>query len=93
MRTVSIRCPEREIERLHLIADRRNTYVACADMDFIWSLKDVHEIERMWKVGFPLHIIAQSFQRDFDETGFLIADRSRKGKIGNRPGGAFGMGM
>lgn len=68
---------------------RQKIYIACEEVDMIWSEKDVEHFRNMWKEGKTILQIADFFKRDPDEIGLLIIDQSRKGLIKNEkePGG------
>lgn len=69
---------------------RVSIYLACEEMDFIWSREEVKEIDKMWNEGIEVRSIANKVQRDPDELLILIIDRARKGHITRRTGGLFG---
>lgn len=73
-----------------LIDRRRNTYIACEDMDFLWDEWDIYRVDEMWMDGFPITSIAEEMDRDPDEVLVLIIDRARKGQITARKGGILG---
>jgi len=63
---------------------RRNTVIACEEMDFLWERKEVREFRKLWKRGFSLYYMAQHFERDIDEVFMLVLDQSKKGMIDPR---------
>ena len=63
---------------------RRNTYVACQELNFIWDLVDVIRFDQMWKDGLSIIEIAEKFDRDPDEIVILIIDRAQQFKIKSR---------
>ncbi|GAB7387398.1 hypothetical protein BSNK01_12340 [Bacillaceae bacterium] len=81
------------LEEFYMQQSRRNIYVACEDMDFVWDERDVEEFDRMWQEGFSIWDIARAFNRDPDEVALLAMDRARKRKIKKRKNGVFGRRM
>lgn len=73
-----------------MTARRTAIYVACEDMDFVWSRTEVFQFDQAWKRGESITEIADSLDRDCDEVALLAIDRGRKGHIKARPGGVFG---
>jgi hypothetical protein len=77
------------IENDYLRVKRLFTYIALEDIDFIWSLEDVHEFDEMWKHGIKkgksseelIKEIAEYFGRTHEEIAVLVMDRGMKGKI------------
>lgn len=72
------------------LSERRDRYIACEQMNFIWSLPDVWAIDDMWRKGVSLVEMAQKIDRDPDEVFILLMDRIRTNKLHARPGGMFG---
>ena len=70
--------------------DDVSDYIALEELDFLWSLQDVKAFDRMWEQGLSVYEIAKALNRDPDEIAVLAIDRARKGKIGQRKGGAYG---
>jgi hypothetical protein len=77
------------IENNYLRVKRLFTYIALEEIDFIWSLEDVHEFDEMWKHGIKqgktaeelIPEIAEYFGRTHEEIAVLVMDRGMKGKI------------
>lgn len=73
---------------------RNNLYIALGEdgvnIDFIWDLDEVLEFDRLWEEGYCLWDIAHHFGRRYDDVLVLALDRSIRGKISVRPGGAYG---
>jgi hypothetical protein len=65
-------------------------HIALEELNFLWELTDVEEVEKMWNMGIPITFIADNFERDIDEVALLIMDRVRAGIIQPRKGGVFG---
>jgi fructose-1,6-bisphosphatase/sedoheptulose 1,7-bisphosphatase-like protein len=78
---------EKDLQNLHLVEQRRTLYIACEDMDFVWSEKDVSRFDFFWNNGLGIEKIAKRLKRDIDEVVILIMDRARKGYIKPRKGG------
>ncbi len=60
---------------------RRNTVIACEEMDFIWEQKEVREFRKLWRRGYSLYYMSEYFERDIDEVFMLVLDQSKKEKI------------
>lgn len=69
---------------------RKNIYLACEDMDFVWSDQQVALFDRMWEQGLSVWEIAEQFKRDPDDVAILAIDRARQEFIEPREGGAYG---
>ena len=71
-------------------------HICLADLDFSWYPHEVEQVADLWRQGVPLIDIAVRMDRRrqyaVDETGILIWDMARSGKVGKRPGGVFGTG-
>ena len=67
-----------------------NDYIACFDLDFSWSEKQVKRVIAYWNSGYHIAEIAKKVDRIIDEVAILIIDLVRKEKITERPGGVFG---
>jgi hypothetical protein len=78
------------IENLHMTEKRQKVYIALEDLDFIWDIRQVRELDEMWRRGFSLQYMAEYFDRDPDEVALLLMDRLRRGRIRPRKGGIFG---
>ncbi len=68
-------------------------YTALGDgnFDFTWYPHEVTDIIRMWEKGRHISDIAEAVDRDTDEVAVLIIDLARKGKIGYRENGVYGI--
>jgi hypothetical protein len=62
-------------------------YIACEEMDFIWSLDQVDVFKRMWKNGADIIEISETLNRDPDELALLIISLARINAIAPRDGG------
>lgn len=80
----------KQIEKYYLKEERDEVYVAGADIDFIWSMKQVRLFRKRWKENIPLDKIAEELGRDIFDVEELALDQSRKGRIKKRRGGAYG---
>lgn len=80
----------KQIESCYLKEERDEVYVAGADIDFIWSMKQVRLFRKRWKENVPLDEIAAELGRELYDVEELALDQSRKGRIKKRPGGAYG---
>lgn len=68
---------------------RKNVYICCEEMDFIWSMKEVLEFDMAWNHKKNqgknqmeiINELAEYFDRDPDEIGLLAIDRAKKGRI------------
>lgn len=80
----------RSIENYHMTERRQEVYIALEDLDFIWDIRQVLELDEMWRRGFSLQYMAEYFNRDPDEVAILLMDRLRRGRIRPRKGGIFG---
>jgi hypothetical protein len=70
---------------------RINIYLACEEMNFAWSNKEVRNFEKMWLEGMGLKQIAEQLKRDPDEVLILVIDRARRNKrIAARSNGVHG---
>lgn len=71
--------------RKTLLADpnerRINLYIACEQMNFFWSERQVSKFKQLWDSGESIQSIAKHFKRDPDEVGLLVIDQAKKGNI------------
>jgi hypothetical protein len=72
---------------------KEKPYEACADLHRNWYPDEITRFIKMWNAGHCITKIAAEFKRDVDEVALLIIDRKRKGRIEDRPGGAYGRGL
>ncbi|UOF90822.1 helix-turn-helix domain containing protein [Fodinisporobacter ferrooxydans] len=82
--------PVKLIATSHMTQERKQLYIALEDMDFIWDMKDIERVERMWEDGISIQAMSRRLDRDTDEIAVLIIDRVRKEKIKPRREGVFG---
>jgi hypothetical protein len=80
----------KRMEEYHQKVKRADIYIACEDLDFIWDINDVLQIDELWKRGKSLEYITNFAERDADEVFLLLLDRIRNGFIQERKGGIFG---
>jgi hypothetical protein len=67
-------------------------YEACADLNRKWYSDEITRFIKMWSAGNCVTLIAKELKKDVDEVALLIIDQKRKGRINDRPGGAYGKG-
>lgn len=60
---------------------RQKIYIACEEVNMIWSENEVSDFQKLWKEGRSIQQIAAHFKRDPDEIGLLVIDQARKGHI------------
>lgn len=80
----------KQVARMHF-KKTGQTYVACEQMDFLWSKEEVFDFECMWHEGRTLDEMARYFKRTQEEILLLAVDRGTKGKIKQRKGGIIGV--
>jgi hypothetical protein len=79
------------MEGMHCREDRRNIYLACEELNFVWDLEEVIRFDERWKAGASLLDLAEEFGRKTEEVALLIIDRAKRGKIYPRANGVFGL--
>lgn len=67
------------------------TYIACEDLDFIWTEEEVFDFQCQWADGVTLEDLVQYFGRTQEEILILALDLGLKGKVRPRKGGLIGM--
>ncbi|MGG3572842.1 hypothetical protein ABES80_10205 [Bacillus gobiensis] len=65
-------------------------YIALENADFAWREDQVKEIDRLWKEGTSLDVIAKLMGRSTRDVFILIYDRLDTGKLPSRKGSIFG---
>jgi hypothetical protein len=78
------------IEKNHMRKRRATTYIALEEVDFIWSIREVIEFDRLWRDGYSIEYMADYFDRKPLEVLLLALDRAEKGKIKQRENGIWG---
>ena len=78
------------LERQYLKNRYGESYIACEDLDFIWTNDEVEEFDLMWMAGKTLLEISSYFKRTQEEVLILALDRGTKKKINPRKGGLLG---
>jgi hypothetical protein len=68
-------------------------YEACADLNRNWYPDEITRFIKMWNAGDCITRIAAELKKDVDEIVLLVIDQKRRGRIEERPGGAYGRGM
>lgn len=66
------------------------TYIACEQLDYSWSRKDLHELVEMWRLGVPVEYMSQHFDRPDEECAIILMDLAMHGVIQKRDGGVLG---
>lgn len=77
------------IEGRYLQKARKSLYIACEELDYFWSVKEVLEFEMAFKYKKNegknqfeiINELAEYFGRDPDEVLILFVDRARKGRL------------
>lgn len=77
------------LETAYLKQRRRQLYIACEDLDFVWSLSELRKFREMWNEGYSIVDIADELDRPQEEVAILILDQSNKGNIQPRKNGIF----
>lgn len=62
-------------------------YVACEEMDFIWTGDQVEDFKRLWRDGIDIASISEILARDPDEVALLIISLARSNTITPREDG------
>jgi hypothetical protein len=78
------------IEKRYLKAERLYTYIALEEINFLWSLSEVHEFDQLWNDGYSIEYMAEYFNRKPIEILILALDRAEKGMIKRRKNGIWG---
>lgn len=65
-------------------------YIACEEMNFMWTNEEVKAMTEMWDAGISVVDMANYFKRTPEETLLLIIDRNKKGRLKTRKRGIFG---
>lgn len=66
------------------------TYLACEDMNFMWTRQQVKDFRILWEEGRSLDELARYFRRSQEEILILALDLGVKNKIKPRKGGLIG---
>lgn len=69
---------------------RKKIYIALEEIDFNFDTFEVKKVINEWRSGLSIHEIAESIDRDIDETFLLLFDLAKKEKIEKRKGGIWG---
>jgi len=70
--------------------ERRATYIALEELNFLWDEDDVLKFREMWEEGLSLPDIAKQLKRKKNEVAVLILDQAEEKKIKPRKGGLWG---
>lgn len=65
-------------------------YIACEQYNFEWTKPDLDRFRTLWKSGCHIEDMAKKLNRRPAEVAMLIIDQADRGKIGKRPGAAYG---
>lgn len=66
------------------------TIIALEDVNFLWNIRDVKQVEHWWNNGESIWSIGKKLNRDPDEVAILLMDMIRRNLISYREGGAWG---
>jgi hypothetical protein len=67
-------------------------YEVCTDMNRNWYQDEITRFIKMWNAGDCITEVAAELKKEVDEVALLVIDQKRKGRIEDRPGGAYGRG-
>lgn len=67
--------------------ERNKLYIACENVDFIWSDKDIRIFKRMWNDGKPFLDICKRLGRPQKDVQMLMIDLAEKDQIKQRKRG------
>lgn len=62
-----------KLEKAYCKRKRGETYTACENVDFQWSLKEVNEFINLWQSGVSLVGLSQRFVRSETDIAVLIS--------------------
>lgn len=78
------------LERAYLKKEFGVRHIACENLDFSWTRKEVRQFRELWNGGISITDIAKFLKRREEEVAILIIDQSLSGRIGPRKGGILG---
>ena len=67
------------IESRYLTKSSNRIIVACEDLNFVWSDKEVRDFRYLWRKKMPIQDIAAYFKRTNEEVAILVFDQGLKG--------------
>ena len=79
-----------QLEAAYLRNKCGQSYIACEDLDFIWTKEEVFDFECRWDDGASLKELARYFRRSQEEILILALDLGLKERIRPRQGGLMG---
>ncbi|WP_062105230.1 hypothetical protein [Bacillus niameyensis] len=80
----------KSMETRYLTYAPGESYIACQDVDFGWTMKKTLEFEKLWRKGKTLHEMSKHFRRPPVEILMIAVDRAMLGHIEEREGGLLG---
>lgn len=69
------------LENRFMTKQRRATYIALEELNFVWDEDEINVFIKLWKEGADFRLIAEHFDRDQDEIALLLMDLARKGRV------------
>lgn len=91
--SIALESENRSIGRLesHYLRNKAGqTYLACEEMNFVWTRQQVKDFRILWGEGRDLDELARYFRRSQEEILILALDLGVKNKIKPRKGGLIG---
>lgn len=79
-----------KVYKSRIAVERRVTYIALENLNFLWDEDEVLKFREMWEEGLSLPAIAKKLRRKQNEVAVLILDQAEEKKIKPRPGGLWG---
>lgn len=79
-----------KMEARYLRNKAGQSYLACENLDFVWSKQQVNDFKLLWKEGRNIDELARYFRRPQEEILILALDLGMKNRIGPRKGGLIG---
>lgn len=63
---------------------RETLYIACEEVNFIWTISEVQEFDRLWREELIVDVreLSKRLERPLHDVAFLIWDRANSGYIG-----------
>jgi len=79
-----------KVYKSRVAVERRVTYIALENLNFLWDEDEIIKFREMWEEGLSLPDIAEAFKRPQKEIAIIIIDQAEEGKIQPRKGGLWG---
>ncbi len=79
-----------QLERAYLKNKHGQSYIACENLEFLWTKEEVNDFKRQWRHGASLQELSQYFNRTQEEVLILALDLGMKKRIHPRRGGLIG---